>query len=117
MGVLDEEGEANPEMLTLVRSSADHMLNLIRDVPAVSAIESGRLNLRMEPVDLATLAHDVVRSFYKAAALKKEAHLTVRPLIDHQSWFQLSRVCDPCPPLGYPPYFFRHCSKQQSYGE
>lgn len=70
--VLQEEGEANEEMLRLIRSSSDHMLAMISDLLASSAIESGHLELAMEPVDLATLGHTVVESFEEQARRKKQ---------------------------------------------
>jgi signal transduction histidine kinase len=70
--VLHEEGEANEEMLRLIRSSTDHMLAMISDVLASSAIESGHLQLAMKPVDLAALGHTVVESFEEQARRKEQ---------------------------------------------
>jgi len=71
--VLHEEGEANEEMLRLIRSSTDHMLAMISDLLASSAIESGHLQLALEPVDLAALGHTVVESFEEQARRKEQA--------------------------------------------
>ena len=70
--VLHEEGEANEEMLRLIRSSTDHMLAMISDLLASSAIESGHLQLTMKPVDLAALGHAVVESFEEQARRKEQ---------------------------------------------
>ena len=46
--------------LTMVRSSARHLLDLIRDVLDISKIEAGQLDMRSEPVDLRASVQTVV---------------------------------------------------------
>ena len=71
--VLEEEGDANPEMLRLIRSSADHMVSMISDLLASAAIESGKLDLNIDSVDLADVGHSVVTAFADQAARKGQA--------------------------------------------
>jgi CheY-like chemotaxis protein/anti-sigma regulatory factor (Ser/Thr protein kinase) len=57
----DDAASAAPaaRRLELVEASASHLLTLIDDLLDVSRIESGRLVLREEPVDLAALVREV----------------------------------------------------------
>jgi len=55
-------GELNDEQckqLTMVQKSAHHLLNLINDVLDISKIESGRVDLTIEPIELSELVGEV----------------------------------------------------------
>lgn len=56
------------ESLTVIRTSGEHLKNLIDDVLDLSALETGQLRLNRRPVDVRALAEEVVR----------EARATVR---------------------------------------
>jgi signal transduction histidine kinase len=57
-GPLSEEARDN---LTVLRRSADHLRGLIDDILDLSALESGELSLDVGPVDVYTIAAEVVR--------------------------------------------------------
>lgn len=65
-----EEGlsDRNRERLRLVQSSGDHLLGLINDVLDLSKVEAGRVELRLQPFDLAALLRDVEATFASRAA-------------------------------------------------
>jgi len=72
-GTLDE---ATREELGVIRTSASHLRSLIDDILELSALESGGLKLRREPVDVYALAEEIVREQKPLAADKKlELHL------------------------------------------
>jgi signal transduction histidine kinase/CheY-like chemotaxis protein len=66
---LDEQRRAVPdEWIAHVRSSGRHLLELINDVLDLAKVESGRMDLHPEPLDLPVIVEDAV------AALRPEAH-------------------------------------------
>jgi signal transduction histidine kinase len=67
-GTLDE---ATREELGVIRTSASHLRSLIDDILELSALESGGLKLRREPVDVYAIAEEVVREQRPLAAEKK----------------------------------------------
>ena len=67
-GTLDE---ATREELGVIRTSASHLRSLIDDILELSALESGGLKLRREPVDVYAVAEEVVREQRPLAADKK----------------------------------------------
>jgi signal transduction histidine kinase len=67
-GTLDE---ATREELGVIRASASHLRSLIDDILELSALESGGLKLRREPVDVYAVAEEVVREQRPLAADKK----------------------------------------------
>ena len=79
-GTLDE---ATREELGVIRASASHLRSLIDDILELSALESGGLKLRREPVDVYAVAEEVVREQRPLAADKKlglELSGTAHPL-------------------------------------
>lgn len=75
---LEEElGEISPEQrefIEIMKGSASHLLGLVSDILDLSAIETGRLNLQLESVDLADVIDQSV-VFNGPAARKKEIKL------------------------------------------
>lgn len=69
-GTLDE---ATREELGVIRTSASHLRSLIDDILELSALESGGLKLRCEPVDVYGVAEEVVREQWPIATDKKLA--------------------------------------------
>jgi PAS domain S-box-containing protein len=69
--VLDSELEAEQrEYLTLVRSSAESLLNIINDILDVSKIEAGKLSLDLRDFGLHDLVSDTVKRLQVAADAK-----------------------------------------------
>ncbi len=70
------DGDAGPindvqrEFLDIVQRNADRLTNLVNDFLDISKIESGRIQLRKEPLDLATVAQHVVDTFQPQAESK-----------------------------------------------
>jgi signal transduction histidine kinase len=58
------------EELGVIRTSATHLRSLIDDILELSALESGGLRLSREPVDVHSIAEQVVREQYPLAAGK-----------------------------------------------
>lgn len=67
----DKAGPLDPkaqEFLTRVSVSTDRLINLVNDMLDVSRIESGRIQMKMEPVDMVKLAKDVESEFQARVA-------------------------------------------------
>ncbi len=73
--ILKEEIESSShlnELVDLIFSSSDEMLRLVTQLLDSSALESGKLELNLRPVDLGTLAQLVVHKSQKQAELKQQ---------------------------------------------
>src|SRR5439155_15415213 len=64
----DEQGAS----LKLVMKNADRLLDLITDILDLARLESGRLELRRSPVDLAELVREVGASLQPQLAAKRQ---------------------------------------------
>lgn len=60
-------------VMDILRQSSDRLIDLIKNLLDVSRIESGRLELSLESIDLATLARDLVKELIPNAERKKLA--------------------------------------------
>jgi PAS domain S-box-containing protein len=67
-GDAGEVSEEQAEYLAIVKSNADRLVTLINDLLDVSRIESGRIQLKLEPIDIRTIMESVMA--------------TMRPLAD-----------------------------------
>jgi len=81
-GIMLQEmsGEINEEQrkqLTLVKNSANHLLNLINDVIDISKIEAGKVEIAIEEFDLSVLAQEIKDSF-AVAVDKKGLELSLK---------------------------------------
>ncbi len=68
------DGELNERMeedVQLIRNSGDHLRNLIGDILDMSKIESGRMELRYEEIDLPQMANDIMAMATPLAQEKK----------------------------------------------
>lgn len=71
--LLEMAGDLNPEQrkqLEMVKSSSNHLLDLINDILDISKIESGKVNLSIASFDLMEVVEDVLKA--------------VTPLADHK---------------------------------
>ncbi len=62
-GISGEITEEQRKQLTMVKTSAAHLLDLINDVIDVSKIEAGKVELTIEEFDLSALTQDVKKTF------------------------------------------------------
>jgi light-regulated signal transduction histidine kinase (bacteriophytochrome) len=93
---LDDQRRAVPdEWIAHVRSSGRHLLELINDVLDLAKVESGRMDLHPEPLDLPAIVEDAV------AALRPEAHrqrielaCEVPPLVVHADRVRMRQILD-----------------------
>lgn len=69
-GMTGEITEEQRKQLTMVKSSAHHLLALINDVIDVSKIEAGKIELAIEEFDLSALVQEVKDSFSVTATDK-----------------------------------------------
>jgi signal transduction histidine kinase len=69
-GMTGEITEEQRKQLTMVKSSANHLLDLINDIIDMSKIEAGKVELSIEEFDLSTIVQEVKDSFRVAAAEK-----------------------------------------------
>lgn len=65
---LEDDGSPGMESIELMAEAAEQMDALIRDLLDVSRLDSGRLKLRLEPVDPAALVEDSLRTLAPLAA-------------------------------------------------
>jgi signal transduction histidine kinase len=84
----DNLGEDQLEDLRVIRSSGTHLLSLITDLLDLSRIEAGKVELRLEQVDLAKLLRDTVSSLRPQA----DAASGVELVVDAPE--QLTLTCD-----------------------
>lgn len=61
-GAVGEVNEDQENFLATIRENVDRMAKLVSDLADVSRIETGRLHLDYEAVDMKNLVHDVTRS-------------------------------------------------------
>ncbi|HEX5323659.1 MAG TPA: ATP-binding protein [Capsulimonadaceae bacterium] len=66
-GQTGEVNDLQKEFLGIVQNSATRLGNLINDILDISRIESGRMELKMEPVDYGRIVTDVLRLMKPAA--------------------------------------------------
>ncbi|MCX8007324.1 MAG: response regulator, partial [Coriobacteriia bacterium] len=82
--ILDgEAGEINEiqrDFLSIVKENADRLVELINDMLDISRIESGRIHLKIQPIDVRDLAFDVAGTF--AAVAERSGHRIVVKLPD-----------------------------------
>lgn len=69
-----EDKELVEELTQAIYASSERMLNLIRDLLDTAAIESGKINLKIQPFDLSRLTEQVISHNTQQAAAK---HITV----------------------------------------
>jgi signal transduction histidine kinase len=74
--ISDQLNDEHLEFLSIVKQSSEFMLNLVDDLLDVSAIESGKLQLNLEPTDLTALVEHNV-TLHRILAEKKQIHLTL----------------------------------------
>ncbi|MEW9899931.1 ATP-binding protein [Chitinivorax sp. PXF-14] len=72
----DDISDAQREKLAIINKSGEHLLTLINNVLDMSKIESGRVELRIEPFDLAGLVRDVT-DMLSAQAQEKGLRLSL----------------------------------------
>ena len=79
--LLEEVGELSPEELVpeleKIRAAGKHLLGLINDVLDLSKIEAGRMDVRIENVDVRAIASEVV-SLLGGAASQRENELVLK---------------------------------------
>ncbi|WP_221032807.1 sensor histidine kinase [Actomonas aquatica] len=74
----DDRAQAEIESLESIEESANHMSDIVRGILLNEGIESGRMTLHPESVDLRRIAAEVVR-FSAAAAARKKINLQLLP--------------------------------------
>lgn len=74
---LPESKQEVPEILTMIKVSANHMMSIITNLLEYNRLENKNLRLRLEPADLAAYAAAAVESF-KAAARSKSIGVNLR---------------------------------------
>ncbi|WAG03484.1 ATP-binding protein [Aeromonas hydrophila] len=84
---LHEEDKAS---LSIAHGSANDLLSLIGDILDISKIESGRLELKPEPHDIAALTGSVVTVF---SALARQKHLQLELIAGEARWVQIDGLC------------------------
>ncbi|MEJ5166565.1 MAG: ATP-binding protein [Thermoanaerobaculia bacterium] len=70
MGMAGEINEEQRKQLTMVQSSANHLLSLINDILDISKIESDKLELSIEKFDLKDSIEEIISSIEPAASKK-----------------------------------------------
>ncbi len=75
LGMAGGLSDAQRSFLQIIKSNADRLTALVNDILDISRIETGRIRLTIEPLDLASLITQVVRAFqeqYREKGLKLE---------------------------------------------
>jgi len=67
----DRSGQKTKEYLQLVFNSTERLIHLVNDMLDISRIESGRVQLKLEPFDMSELLKQIVDEFKARAADKK----------------------------------------------
>jgi PAS domain S-box-containing protein len=75
-GRLGPVSEAHKEYLGDILQSAQHLLQLVNEVLDLTKVESGRIELHPEPVDLEKLVREVVQTL-QAVALQKNIRMEI----------------------------------------
>ncbi len=78
-GMVGEINEEQRKQLTLVKSSSDHLLNLINDILDISKIEAGKVELSLEEFGLDDVLGEVVETLSPIASLKSIEVLSNAP--------------------------------------
>jgi signal transduction histidine kinase/ligand-binding sensor domain-containing protein len=82
----------------LIRTNGDNLLNLLNDIIDISMIESGQLNVVLNPVDVTALVKEVYETFKTAKvlqtkpAIKYELLCTEDPIIISTDAFRLRQI-------------------------
>jgi len=79
MGVLDDEPETVKQMLQVALNSSDRLVRLVNDILDLERLESGKVQLMMEPCDADDLINQAVESVYPLA-IQKQVKLEVLPI-------------------------------------
>lgn len=79
-GEAGEINEIQREFLSIVKENSDRLVQLINDMLDISRIESGRIHLKVQPIDLADMAAGVVDTF--AAVGEQSGHKIVVKMPD-----------------------------------
>lgn len=66
-GEAGEINEIQQEFLTIVKQNSDRLVALINDLLDISRIESGRIHLKIQPLDMAELVDGTVETFRAVA--------------------------------------------------
>ncbi len=74
-GEAGEINEIQREFLGIVKENADRLVDLINDMLDISRIESGRIHLKIQPLDMADLIAGAVDTF--AAVVEQSGHTIV----------------------------------------
>jgi PAS domain S-box-containing protein len=72
-GDAGEVTEEQKEFLDIVKNNSDRLVLLVNDLLDVSRIEAGRVNLRLQPVDLAGSIHEVATSLRPLMEQKRQS--------------------------------------------
>jgi signal transduction histidine kinase len=81
--LLEMEGKADPEILSLMHEQVLHLVRLVDDLLDTSRIMQGKISLRKEPVDLAQLIEQSVKSIRPMVSERQQelaTHLPKEPL-------------------------------------
>lgn len=94
MGAAGELGEKQTHFLEVVRENTDRLTVLVNDLLNISKIESGRIELFPQPLDLDSLVSDALLSVeQRSAEDDKPIHIRKRfPLNLPQAWGDIERV-------------------------
>ncbi len=93
---LDEHRRAVPdEWIAHVRSSGRHLLELINDVLDLAKVESGRMDLHPEPLDLPAIVEDAVAALRPEADRQRiELAYEVPHLVVHADRIRMRQILD-----------------------
>jgi len=72
-GDAGEVTEEQKEFLEIVKSNSDRLVMLVNDLLDVSRIEAGRINLRLQPVDMADSINEVAMSLRPLMEQKRQS--------------------------------------------
>jgi PAS domain S-box-containing protein len=78
-GVLGELPKEAMEVVQIARTSTDRLVRLINDILDVEKMESGRIELKSQPIDAARLVHATLQWLRSAGDIGVEFEADVRP--------------------------------------